>query len=328
MPANLPPEYFHAERLYKEAKTPEEKAGYLEELISVIPKHKGTDKLRADFRAKLAKLKTAAFAAKKTSKHTSQFHIEREGSAARIIICGAANTGKSSLLRKLTHAEPEVSDAPFTTWAPTPGTAIFEEYHIQMIDTPPLDREYIEPELIDLIKSSDLIILMVDLLDNPIEQFQNSIALLNNFRIYSDHQPVEGLEKTPYRFPMLIAVNKDDDPRIDEDYEVLNELLHEDWKLVPISVARGLNLSRLIKESLDMLKLIRVYSKQPGKPADMKMPFILREGNTINDFAMRVHKDFFENLKSARVWGKNVFDGQPAARGHILSDGDIVELHM
>lgn len=328
MPANLPPEYFRVERLYKEASDPQEKAKYLEELISVIPKHKGTDKLRADFRSKLAKLKTAAMAAKKTAKHFSDFHIEKEGADARIVLCGASNTGKSSLLRKLTHAEPEVSDIPFTTWAPLPGTALFEEYHLQFVDTPPLDREYIEPELIDLLRTADLLVIVVDLLGNPIEQFQNALETLNRSRIFAPTQVVPELEKKPFIIPMLIAVNKDDNSEIDKDYETLDELLHEEWELIPVSAMEGLNINKLLKASVSVLKLIRVYSKMPGKPADMNKPFILKEGSTINDFAARVHKDFYEHLKFAKVWGTNVFSGQSVSRDHKLDDQDVVELHL
>ena len=158
MPTNLPPEYYEAERKYKEASSPEEKAKYLEELLSTIPKHKGTDKLRADLRKKLSKLKSLSQKKKKSGKHDSHFHIEKEG-AARVMVLGASNVGKSSLVSLLTHAHPDISENPFTTWAPTPGMMEFNDIQIQLIDTPPIDRDYIEPELLDLIKSADLIIL-------------------------------------------------------------------------------------------------------------------------------------------------------------------------
>ncbi|MCX8009551.1 MAG: TGS domain-containing protein [Ignavibacteria bacterium] len=328
MPANLPPEYFAVERLYREAKTIEEKVKYLEELISTIPKHKGTDKLRADYRAKLAKLKSSAQASKKTSKHLSQFHIEREGVAGRAVILGCSNTGKSSLLSFLTHAKPEISDLPFTTWVPTPGIVLYENMHIQLIDTPPLDKEFIEPEFIELIKTSDAIILMLDMLANPIEQFQFSIQVLNEHRIYSDHQEILESDKRVFIFPFLIAANKDDNAKLDDDFEVLNELLHDNWDLIPISITAQRNLEKLLELLIKKMRIIRVYTKPPGKEADLTQPFILKEGSTISDFTLKVHKDFHEKLKTARVWGKGVFPGQHVSRDHVLNDGDIVELHI
>jgi ribosome-interacting GTPase 1 len=76
------------------------------------------------------------------------------------------------------------------------------------------------------------------------------------------------------------------------------------------------------------MKLIRVYSKPPGHEADKSIPFILKKGSTIEEFAVKVHKDFLEHLKTARVWGQGVFDGQFVGRDHVLNDGDIVELHL
>jgi ribosome-interacting GTPase 1 len=327
MPANLPPEYFSAERLFKEAKTIEEKVKCLEELISTIPKHKGTDKLRAEYRRKLAKLKSISQAAKKTGKHSSIFHIEREG-AGRVAVIGMPNTGKSSLICKLTRAAPEVSDSPFTTWAPCPGMMNYENIQIQLIDTPPLNKDFYEPEIFDIIKSSDLILVLVDLQANPIDQFQTSIEILNQNRIYSPNQLNAREEKKIFWVPMLIVVNKDDDAKLDEDFAVLDEFLHDEWELISISIKNERKLKELAKLIFDQLKIIRVYSKPPHKDADLSQPFVLNEGATIEEFALKVHKDFYDKLKTARVWGKGVHDGQLVRRDHVIFDGDVVELHI
>ena len=152
MPTNLPPEYFEVEKRYKAARSPAEKAETLEELIGTIPKHKGTDKLRADLRRRLAKLKDSAAQSKKgTSRQESAYHIDKEG-AGQVVVIGAPNVGKSALVRAVTNATPEVADFPFTTWAPTPGMMPYENTQFQLIDTPPLNRDYVEPDLMDLIK--------------------------------------------------------------------------------------------------------------------------------------------------------------------------------
>ena len=159
MPTNLPPEYFRAEQAFREAESTSAKVAALEEMMSTIPKHKGTDKLRAELRRKISKLKEDQQKKKGAGKHESEFHIEKEG-AGRAVLIGFENTGKSAIVAALTHATPKISEAPFTTWQPTPGMMEIEDIQIQLIDTPPLSKEHSQPELFDLIRSSDLILIV------------------------------------------------------------------------------------------------------------------------------------------------------------------------
>jgi ribosome-interacting GTPase 1 len=76
------------------------------------------------------------------------------------------------------------------------------------------------------------------------------------------------------------------------------------------------------------LNVIRVYTKQPGKPPDLTSPFTCPVGSTLVEMAALVHRDFAEGLKSARIWGTGVYDGQTVKRDHVLHDKDIVELHL
>ena len=328
MPTNLPPECADAERQYRAAKTPAEKAVYLEELIRLIPKHKGTDKLRADLRKRLSKLKAAAQSKKGGSKHESAFHIDKEG-AGQVAVVGSANVGKSALVAALTHATPEVADFPFTTWKPTPGMMPVEDIQIQLIDTPPLNRNYMEPDLLDFIRRVDLVLLVVDLLADPVQQLEDSVALLEEHRIVSEHRKERCSD--PQRstiVPFVILVNKNDDESSDEDVEIFQELLEDDWFLLPASATTGRHLEQLKHALFERLEIIRVYSKSPGEDPELKDPFILKKGGTVEEFAGKVHHDFVKNFKMAKVWGKEVYDGQPVHRDHVLHDGDVVELHL
>ena len=168
MPTNLPPEYFEAEERFREAESEEEKIRCLEELLTTVPKHKGTDKLRADLRRRLSRLKTNIESQKKAGKHRSVYHVEKEG-PGRVVVVGAPNVGKSALIAALTHATPKVSAYPFTTWTPTPGMMPVHDIQIQLIDTPALSREHVEPELFGLIKTADMLLLAVDLQGHPIQ---------------------------------------------------------------------------------------------------------------------------------------------------------------
>jgi len=327
MPANLPPEYFEVERRYKAAQSNEEGISLLEELISTIPKHKGTDKLRADLRKRLSKMKDAAQAQKKKAgRHESAYHIEREG-AGRAVLVGAPNVGKSSLVEALTHATPKISEAPFTTWNPTPGMMLVENIQIQLIDTPPLSREHIEPEMMDMLRTSDLILLTIDLKAFPFEQLEDALAILQEHHVEPIRNQKDEEQRTAY-LPFILVVNKDDDEKSDEDFQAFCELLEEDWNLTSVSATTGRNLDKLKQAVFKELHIIRVYSKPPGKDANLTSPFVLKKGSTLEEFAEKVHHDFVKNLKSARVWGSAAHDGQQVGRDHVLQDGDVVELHL
>ncbi len=328
MPTNLPPQYFDVEKQYRAAKTTPEKIELLEEMLSIIPKHKGTDKLRADLRKRLSKLKASSQASKKAGKRDSAFHIDKEG-AGQAVIIGYTNVGKSSIVTALTNASPEVSPAPFTTWKPTPGMMQVEDIQVQLLDTPPLDRDYVEPELMDLIRRADVILLTVDLQANPIQQLEETIALLAEHRIIPIQMKdeYEGARRATFR-PVIVLVNKNDDESLDDVFELFQELIEVDFPMVPISVSTGRNLEGFKRAVVEQLEIIRVYSKIPGKDPDLRAPYVMRSGSTVEEFAAKVHQDFVKNLKSARIWGSGVFDGQMVGRDHLLQDGDIVELRI
>jgi len=328
MPTNLPPECLEAEQRYRAAKSAEEKVATLEEWLSTIPKHKGTDRLRADLRRRLSKFKAASQTHKSTGKQPSAFHIGREG-AGQVVLVGPTNVGKSALVAALTNATPEVADYPFTTWTPTPGMMPVEDVQIQLIDTPPLNREAVEPELIDLIRRSDLILLVVDLQTYPIEQLEDTIAFLQGHRIVPHHLQERYTESGGLTFiPLLVLVNKNDDESSDDDFEVLRELLGDEWPLLPVSAVTERNLDRLRQAVFERLEIMRIYSKPPGKEPDLSAPFVLKKGSTVAELAGQVHQDFLKNLKSARVWGSAAYDGQMVGRDHVLQDRDVVELRI
>lgn len=326
MPTNLPPEYYEAEERFRAATTPAEKAERLEELLSTIPKHKGTDHLRADLRRKLSRLKSEAQSKKGATRQLSPYHIDREG-AGQVVIAGPPNTGKSALVNALTNATPEVALHPYSTWTPTPGMMPVENVQIQLIDTPPLSEEYVEPELLNLIRRADLLLLLLDIQGYTLQQLEDTVAFLEEQRIVArqrrDQYPAE---QPLIAVPFLVVVNKCDDERWDEEFAVLGELLQGEWELLPISATEARNLDGLRQAVFDELGIMRVYAKPPGREADRSAPFVLKKGSDVEDFAGKVHKDFLEQLKSARVWGEGVFDGQMVGRDHVLHDGDVVEL--
>ena len=328
MPTNLPPEYFAAEKKYKVAVELEDKISSLEELISTIPKHKGTDHLRADLRRRLSKLKDASLSIKKKGKHDSAWHIDKEG-AGRVAIIGAPNVGKSALISALTNATPKVSEYPMTTWVPIPGMMHYEGIKIQLIDTPALSKEHMESELFNLIKISNTVLLLVDLQGFPFEQLEDSLEILAQQKIAPLQRKEQySNESDMILLPFILVINKSDYANFDEDYKVFCELLEEQCTQIAVSAESKENLNILKKIIYEKLEIMRIYSKKPGKPPQMDSPFVLNIGSNLEEFAAKVHKDFLQNFKTARIWGKDVFDGQLVGRDHVLFDGDVVELHI
>lgn len=326
MPTNLPPDYYTIEKEFRAAKSIPEKIALLEKMTRIVPKHKGTDRLRAGLRRKLSKLRTSAGARKGVSRRESAFLIDKEG-PGQVVLVGPANVGKSALVVALTNATPEVADYPFTTWTPTPGMMPVKDIQIQLIDTPPLDRDYVDPQLVDLIRRADLILLVVDLQTDPDRQLEDTVAILEQNRIVPLHLADRYSEGRPLMIkPLLVLANKADDESSDELFELYCQLLEDEWPCLPVSATTGRNLDRLRWAVFEQLEIMRIYSKPPGREADLSSPFVMKKGSTLEEFARGVHQDFFEKLAGARVWGSAEFDGQMVSRDYVLQDGDVVEL--
>lgn len=328
MPANLPPPYFEAEKRFREAKTSEEKLDALEDMLTIMPKHKGTDKLRADLRKRIAKVKEQAQQKKGGVRRDVAYSVEKEG-AAQVVVLGPPNTGKSALVATLTNANPEVADFPHSTWKPTPGMAPFENIQFQLVDTPPIASDYIDPWMADLMRRADVLLILLDLHQDPLGSLEEMLTALESLRIFPPGVPMPGdLKKPPFVKMVLIAINKVDDNRDDEDLIAFVELADLKLPWIGISILGERNLAALLKAIYDQCGIIRVYTKAPGKEPNKNAPFVLHAGSTLGDLAVKIHKDFVTKMKFAKIWGTAVFDGQMVQRDHVLRDGDVVEIHI
>jgi len=327
MPTNLPPEYYKVEERYKAATTIEEQTELLELLISTIPKHKGTDHLRADLRRRLSKLKERSQQTKKTGKSASAYIIDKEG-GGQVAVIGHTNVGKSALLAELTNADPDVSEHPYTTWQPAPGMMPINDIQVQLIDTPPLDREFIEPEFFVMLRRADMILIMVDLERDPIAQLEDTVEKLVENRIIPLHLKDQYPEIGNKYIPLIVLCNKFDDQDADENYHIFCELMETEWPCLPISVRTKRNIEEMKRRIFETLGIMRIYSKPVGEEPDLSAPFVIEKNATVEEFALRLHRDFYDNLKSARVWGSSDFEGQMVSRDYILHDKDIVELKI
>jgi len=324
MPANLPPEYLAAEQKFRRAKSPQERLMALQEMLSVIPKHKGTDKLRGQLRSKLSKLREESQKKRSMGRGFYLFNVKKEG-AAQIVLVGLPNTGKSTLLSRLTNASTEIAEYPFTTRVPAVGMMDFENIQIQLVDLPAVTMELGEAWFTNLARNADALLLMVDLGCEPLEQIEVLLEKLDE----AGGSPIgEGLASTPEEKNAVIACNKTDLSGIQGRQRILEEEFGSRFPIVSISAGMATGLETLKRRLFEILKIMRVYSKIPGKEPDRSQPFVLPEGSSVEQMASLVHKDFSKKLKFARIWGSGRFSGQKVKKGFILSDGDVVELHI
>jgi small GTP-binding protein len=325
MPANLPPQYFEAEKKFRAAKSPPEKIAALEEMMAIMPKHKGTDHLRAELRSRMAKL--TQMAAKKSGTQRASMTIDKEG-AAQIVVIGLPNSGKSQLVAAITNASPAVAEYVFTTHSATPGMMTFENIKIQLIDTPPLPPQPSQWWLPPMFRQTDALLVMVDLNDRPLVQLETSIAELGKMRIVISRAKAEEEPWTIWQKKALIIGNKTDLDENNRSYQALLNKYKGQLPVAAISAKDGTGLEELRLKIYQMLDIIRVYTKAPGKKAELTEPVILSRGSTLHDAATSVHKDFGQKLKYARIWGSGKHEGIMAKRDHVLQDGDVIELHL
>jgi ribosome-interacting GTPase 1 len=327
MPANLPPDYYAAERRYREAQEPREKIKILREMLSIMPKHKGTEHLQGDLKRKIAKLSSQSKKKSATSRSSGLDHIPREG-AGQVVLVGPPNSGKSSILSHLTHAHSEVADYPYSTFKPIQGMMPFEDIQIQLIDLPPVSIQYTESWLYNIVRLADLVLLVVDLSSNTLEEdILEILSLLEEHKIVLKAQGESRPQGSTAFKSTLIIGTKADLPSADKHGEILISAFNREFPIVFISIQNETNIFYFKEEVFKKLHIIRVYTKIPQKKADLNHPFILPVGTTVMDAASVIHKDLATTMTYARLWGSDKYDGQRIERDHVLGDKDILEIH-
>jgi len=328
VPANLTPDYYKADEWFRSAQTNEEKILALEQMLSVMPKHKGTDGLKADLRRKLSKLKEAAAQQqKKGGKHTDIFHVPRTG-AGQVVLLGTPNSGKSSLLAALTNAKVNVADFPFATHAPVPGMVKYEDVQIQFVDMPPVTADYSAPGQIGTYRNCDIVAMVVDLSQDVEEQLLVLLDFMESHSLLLDDETpaVDGQGNALGKKVVCLCTKAD--IASDGAFELTKKSCDKSMPFLKVSTQTAEGLDKLTEMLFRELNILRIYAKPPGKPADMNDPFTMPIGSTVQDLARTIHRELAEKLKSARIWGTGVYDGQNVHLTHILHDKDIVELHF
>lgn len=324
MPTNVTPEYRKAEEAFRAAKTIDEKIERLEDMISLLPKHKGTDHLYADLKRRMSTLKRQLEVSEKKTRRGSDVEFTREG-AAQVILLGPPNSGKSSILKILSNAHPDIGNYPFSTVRMQPGMIPYEDIQIQMVDTPPVTADFMPRHLLSLVRKADAVLLVVDLsIDSLLDDID---AVFNAFTERHVRFVRERIAGDMDSILCQVIANKIDAPEAGERLELLQQMLNGKLDIVPISCENKEGVLEIPKMIFQWLKVVRVYTKAPGEKVDRDRPYTVFMGQSVGDICERIHKDFSEKLRFARLWRQK--DAPiTVSRNEPVQDGDILELHI
>ncbi len=321
MPANLPPQYFDVEKKYREARDPQEKLVYLQQLLSIVPKHKGTEKLQAELKTKISKIKQTISKQKKSKgSGGAWYQVEKQG-AGQIVFVGLPNSGKSSLLNALTNAHAHIGDYPFTTQLPQVGMMEFENIKIQIVDTPPLHDES-PPWLFGLYRNSDILVIILDSSKDIVKDFETIHKAINDKNIFIKKHEFGDIKKA------ILVLNKTSTGEKLSTDDTFITKYRNDFSIISVSATNFGGIDTLKRQIFRGLNIIRVYTKKIGQPAIKDEPVVLKQGTSVIDAAEHVHKDFKNKLKFARLWNESGYSGQRVEKNHTLCDEDIIEFHV
>ena len=334
MPTNVPPQYREAEERFRQATTIQAKIASLQEMLSIMPKHKGTDHLKAQLRSRLSRLMAdleQSSSKGKGSGRVEPFSMPKEG-GGRATLIGPTNVGKSLLLNNSTGARSKVGAYELSTMEPVPGMLVYEDVSIQLVDTPPISNPSTQSRLYGLLRNTDVFIIVLDLSMDASGQADEVFSALEQWGFQ-----MLGRGETPLgdnhwlNKPTIIVGNKADIPGALDQYVALEEQLGKRYPVIMASAAESVGFDEIAAEVFEALKVIRVYTKSPRVKVEDYVPtepLVLPIGATVMEAAQGVHKDISQGLKYAILWGESgKFDGQHVGRTHQLSDRDIIELH-
>ena len=206
MPINAGPEYMDAQRKYEEARTTSEKIICVKEMLRVAPSHKGAEKLRKQLTGRLVKLKMEMEKEKRTRKGRKTMAVKKDG--FQVVIIGFTNSGKSTLLKELTNAEPKIAGYAYTTKEPEVGMLEYGGAQLQIVEIPALriGAAKNQGEIMSLVINSDGILLLYKDESQKIKLLKE----LKDFRIKSPVLFVKGFnvptKKELFNFFDLIRV--------------------------------------------------------------------------------------------------------------------------
>jgi len=298
MPINASPHFERAQSEHEAAVGTEAKIRTLKKMLTLAPKHKGSENLLKQLKTRLKKLK---YANEKESKKAGSTQKGIKKHDLQAVIIGKTNSGKSSLISILTNAKPKISENKFTTTKPNIGMMTFEKIGIQLIEIPAIESEYYDKGVMN---TADTILIVV----NKIEQIKEILEKIKS--------------STGKK---IIVFNKIDLLDKQEQRKLSATLQSKKYNFVLISTKTKENLDELKNKLFQSFDKIRVYTKEPGKEKSPK-PIIMKPDSTLKDVAEKILKGFSEKVKETKIWGpSSKFPGQKVGLKHKLKDLDVVK---
>lgn len=300
MPINADFEYANAEQEYQQASTDEQRLVALEKMIRTMPKHKSAEALRKNLRTRYKKLKEEIENKKKARKGKTKGIKKAEMQA---VLVGFTNSGKSSILKSLTNAQPKIAGYGFTTTEPEIGTLNYQGCDIQIIDLPPINSEHLNKSIVN---NADTILIITE----KIEDIKNILNAITN----------QNTKK-------IVVFNKTDLYDEGTKRKISENLKSKRYDFVLVSALTKEGIEELKEKILNSFDVIKIYTKHPGKKEKYwDKPVVLYPNSTLENVAEKILHGFSKKVKYAKITGPSCkFPNQKVGLKHVVKDKDVVE---
>ncbi len=337
MPANLPPEAKARLAKYSEARTPEEKLKALEDFISAVPKHKGTENLLLWARRRMAELREEIESKKRRRAGGGlKFFVEKSG-AAQVVLIGPPNSGKSTLFSSLTGAKASIAPYPFSTKLPQPGMLDYLDIQFQLVDTPPLLLEQpdspVNSRVLGLVRNSDAIIIVVSAEDEPNIVIKKILEFLEERGIVVSRR--KGLVKIAKTREggiklrgegRLVSATEDDVRRLLGSYRIYNAVVEIEGKVTLDDIEAAIFRARTYKPAIIILNKVDLVNNDDLNSINKIVPDdipVLKVSALRGVRREEIGEVIFKTLNIIRIYTKQP-NKEPDKRPLVMPKGSTV----
>ncbi len=342
MVTNLPAEAKHKWAEVVACRSIPEKIRLMREFLSLVPKHKGTSRLVANVKRRIAELERELERSKARRRGGGfGFAIAKEG-AGQIVILGPPNVGKSALLASVTNAKPEISPLPFTTRKPTPGMFQYEDIQFQLVEAPAIVEGAAEGRMggtqtLSLARNADGLILMVDLSDNPVKQFAVLSSELEKAGVLIEKPEGEvevirrgyGIGIQIVGGGTLVDCTYEDVRRLLKSFRITSALIRISGKVSLSDIEDSLFSNNIYKPTI----IIANKADSPNTEANTRMLKEALEGRSLtllvasclkNRGLRDLGRSIFQMLEVIRVYTKEPLSKKPSGKPLVVKKGTSV----
>ena len=287
----------------------DEKIALLEQLVALNPRNPKNLALRKKYRESMETLRLKKGARKKVvGSPYDAIHYKRQ-----VSLIGETNTGKSTLLNRLTGALTLIKESPFTTYQPEVQMMDCRDVSVQVVEVPALYADDSDAAKYRFIRNSDVLCICArteEDLNLTARQLENYNVVLGSLLSLSGKPHKYRPNDEIVEKPALVAGWK-------TDMEGIN--------LAIIDINDTESISENIYTLLNIKRIFHVrYGEIQGKP----LVFSADEEVTVSDFIKSLDKRILESFKRARVIHSDTTMPREQIVGldYKLIDGDTVEL--